>query len=134
MLKQFEINFKNKYYHIICTDPPWAGRAVLRPSHTAAITITTQRECILLVEMLQPEYAHAHSTNRERAFLLLSGPVWPGLYNRLHVSFVLSLIESPSLSLWQYICTELQGESKTSWPGLVKFFKTNEWHTKFSKT
>ena len=41
---------------------------LLRPSHTAAITktitITTQREHILLVELLHAEYAHAHSTNR----------------------------------------------------------------------
>ena len=36
----------------------------LRPSHTAAktktITITTQGERFLLVELLHPEYAHAH--------------------------------------------------------------------------
>ena len=37
---------------------------LLRPSHTAAITITTQREHILLVELLHAEYAHAHSTNK----------------------------------------------------------------------
>jgi hypothetical protein len=41
-----------------------------RPSHTAAITktitITTQRERILLVELLHAEYAHAHSTNGMR--------------------------------------------------------------------
>ena len=31
---------------------------------TNKITTTTQRECILLVELLHAEYAHAHSTNR----------------------------------------------------------------------
>ena len=60
--------------------------AVLRPSHTAAITktisITTQRERILLVEMLHSEYAHAHSTNHSRC-RLFSRSVWPGLYSYL---------------------------------------------------
>ena len=35
----------------------------LKPSHTAAITDPTQREGILLVELLHAEYTHAHSTN-----------------------------------------------------------------------
>ena len=43
----------------------------LRPGPTAAITrrilITTQREHVLLVELLHAEYAHTHSTNRMRS-------------------------------------------------------------------
>ena len=44
--------------------------ADLRPSHTAAITITItmHRERIVLVELLQAEYTHAHSTNRLRRY------------------------------------------------------------------
>ena len=44
-----------------------------------------QRERILLVELLQAEYAHAYLTDRGNAFLTfsfsfsLSRPVWPGL-------------------------------------------------------
>ena len=53
---------------------------------SAAITITQWE----LVEVLHPEYAHAYSTNRGRAFLTfsfsfsLSWPVWPGLYEAFH--------------------------------------------------
>ena len=63
---------------------------LLRQSDTATITktisITTQRERILLVEMLHAEYAYGHSTNWGRALLTFSlsfsllRPVWPGLY------------------------------------------------------
>ena len=46
-----------------------------RSSHTAAITktitITTQRGCILLVELLHAEYAHAHSTKRMRSLCVV---------------------------------------------------------------
>ena len=61
----------------------------LRPSHTAAITITitikTQRERILLVELLHAEYANAHSTNGLRSLcvvivlVLVMAAVGPGL-------------------------------------------------------
>lgn len=50
--------------------------ADLRPSHIAAITktitITTQRECILFVKLLQAEHAHAYTINRGHAFLMFS--------------------------------------------------------------
>ena len=50
---------------------------VLRPSHAAAIpktiTITTQRERILLVDLLHAEYAHTHSTNRMRSICVMIG-------------------------------------------------------------
>ena len=58
----------------------------LKASHTTGImnmiTISTQRECILLVELLCTEYMHAYLTNRGRAFwtfsilFSLSRPVW----------------------------------------------------------
>ena len=54
------------------------------------ITITTQRERVLLVELLHAEYAHAHSTNRMRSLcvviviVLVIAAVGPGLkYCRL---------------------------------------------------
>ena len=58
-----------------------------RPGPTAAITITimrtTQREHILLVELLHTEHAHAHSTNGTRSLcvviVLVIAAVGPGL-------------------------------------------------------
>ena len=38
---------------------------------TSTITITTQRERVLLVELLPAEYAHTHSTNRMASLSLL---------------------------------------------------------------
>ena len=49
------------------------------------ITITTQRERIVLVELLHAEYAHSHSTNRMRSLcivivvVLVIAAVGPGL-------------------------------------------------------
>ena len=74
------------------------GWRLLRPSHIAAktkmVTITMQRECILLVEMLHAKHIHTHSTKRGCAFLSfsfsfsfsfsLSMPVWPGLNVHVH--------------------------------------------------
>ena len=50
------------------------------------ITITTQRERIVLVELLHAEYAQAHSTNRMHSLCivffisLVIAAVGPGLY------------------------------------------------------
>lgn len=35
------------------------------------VTITTQRECILLVELFHAEYAHAYSTNGMRSLCVV---------------------------------------------------------------
>ena len=78
----------SKYY--ICEYPLNVSkyRRLKRPSHTAAITkkmitITTQRECSILVELLHTEYAHAHSTNGMRSLcvviVLVIAAVGPGL-------------------------------------------------------
>ena len=65
------------------------------------ITITTQRERVLLVKLLQAEFAHAHSTNRMRSLgvviVLVIAAVRLGLYALIvpcalcPVSFSLSL-------------------------------------------
>ena len=76
-----------KFYMVVSYPGTWLLFLALRPSHTAAITkmitITMQRERILLVELLHAEYAHGHSSKRMRSLriviILDIAAVGPGL-------------------------------------------------------
>ena len=73
----------------------------LRPGPTAAITrtitITTQRECIVLVELLHAEFPYAHSTNGMRSLgvviVLVIAAVGPGRKPNIYPTIMVYIYE-----------------------------------------
>ena len=88
LLKKLKSKFVNK-----CRQQPKL-KAKSHCSDNENIMTTTQRECILLVELLPAEYTHAHSTNPGRALLTFLFFCFCYRYRVLTSSFSSSFLET----------------------------------------
>ena len=102
------------YDYLLWNKEPGPSAAI-----TKTITITTQRERTLLVELLHAEHAHAHSTNGMHSLcviiviVLVMAAVGPGLY--FLVFFFLSAILKPPTNISE-VCLPTVANVRQCWP------------------